>query len=124
MPVKSSSSSQTLGRGQGQPGASQSRTSNPSRNDDSGSGGEQIGSTGDFDCLSYTNICIKAETPARRRLQKAASTINMNTSNNIDSQSVRTGAGPRSGGMGRRRLSIRDQMAPQGPRPQDSSRWR
>ncbi|KAJ5386467.1 hypothetical protein N7509_009008 [Penicillium cosmopolitanum] len=98
MPAKSSSQAP----GRGQPGAPQSRMSNPSRNDDSGSG---------------------AETPARRRLQKAASTINMNTSNNLDAQSVRTAAGPRSGGMGRRRLSIRDQKPPQGPRSQDSSRW-
>ncbi|KAJ6166776.1 hypothetical protein N7470_002223 [Penicillium chermesinum] len=98
MPAKPS---QTPGRGQA--GVIQSTSSNPSRNDDSGSG---------------------AETPARRRLQKAASTT-FHTSNsaNLDPQSSRGVASPRSGGMGRRRLSIRDQKAPQGPRPQEGSRW-
>ncbi|KAJ5816642.1 hypothetical protein N7447_008875 [Penicillium robsamsonii] len=61
------------------------------------------------------------EGPARRRLQKSASTnfpsnnMNFDTSNGV--------AGPRTGGMNRRRLSIRDQRVPQGPRPQDASRW-
>ncbi|EKV04177.1 hypothetical protein PDIG_90410 [Penicillium digitatum PHI26] len=85
------------------PGRGQTRTEsayNPS-NDDSGSG---------------------AEAPARRRLQKSASTnfpsnnTNFDTSNGV--------AGPRAGGINRRRLSIRDQRVPQGPRPQDTSRWR
>ncbi|KAJ5167814.1 uncharacterized protein N7482_003408 [Penicillium canariense] len=84
-------------------GTTQSQGSNLSRNDDSGSG---------------------AETPARRRLQKAASTtFHMNTSTNFDSQPSRGVAGPRSGEMSRRRLSIRGSKAPQGPRPQDASRW-
>lgn len=120
MPAKSSSQAP----GRGQPGAPQSRMSNPSRNDDSGSGGKLNGSLLRIYVIVYLTHTSTAETPARRRLQKAASTINMNTSNNLDAQSVRTGAGPRSGGMGRRRLSIRDQKPPQEPRPQDSSRWR
>ncbi|KAJ6131623.1 hypothetical protein N7523_001329 [Penicillium sp. IBT 18751x] len=95
------SSSQASGRGQS--GTAQSRSSNTSRNDDLGSG---------------------AETAARRRLQKSASTnFYMNTQINVDSQSSRGVAGPRSGDMSRRRLSIRGQQAPQGPRPQDNSRW-
>ncbi|KAJ5108347.1 hypothetical protein N7456_005022 [Penicillium angulare] len=97
MPVKPS---QTSGRGQ--TGSVQSRSSNLSRNDDSGSG---------------------AETPARRLLQKAASThFHMNSTANLDSQSSRGVPGPRAGEPSRRRLSIRGN-APQGPRPQDASRW-
>ncbi|KAJ5357403.1 hypothetical protein N7541_004561 [Penicillium brevicompactum] len=62
-----------------------------------------------------------AETPARRRLQKSASTnFPPNNSNYDTSNGV---AGPRAGGMNRRRLSIRDQRVPQGPRPQETSRW-
>ncbi|KAF3023812.1 hypothetical protein E8E15_003019 [Penicillium rubens] len=86
---------QTPGRGQVRTEAAYNLS-----NDDSGSG---------------------AEAPARRRLQKSASTnfpshnTNFDTSNGV--------AGPRTGGMNRRRLSIRDQRVPQGPRPQDSSRW-
>ncbi|KAJ5925503.1 hypothetical protein N7454_008142 [Penicillium verhagenii] len=91
---------QTPGRGQA--GSVQSRSSNPSRNDDSGSG---------------------AETPARRRLVKAASTnFHTNSTNNFDSQPSRGVAGPRAGGANRRQLSVRGN-APQGPRPQDASRW-
>ncbi|KAJ5115162.1 hypothetical protein NUU61_000921 [Penicillium alfredii] len=96
MPVKPP---QTPGRGQARP--IQSRSSNPSRNDDSGSG---------------------AEGPARRRVQKAAST-NFHSNTNSDSQESRGAAGLRAGGMGRRRLSIRNEKTPQGPRPQDHSRW-
>ncbi|KAJ5520350.1 hypothetical protein N7463_000803 [Penicillium fimorum] len=87
---------QTPGRGQTR---TEAQAHNPS-NDDSGSG---------------------AEGPARRRLQKSASTnfssnnMNFDTSNGV--------AGPRTGGASRRRLSIRDQRVPQGPRPQDTSRW-
>ncbi|OGE49779.1 hypothetical protein PENARI_c020G08568 [Penicillium arizonense] len=92
---------QTPGRGPAraeQPGASYA-----SRNDDSGSG---------------------AEAPARRRLQKSASTnFPSNTSTDFDAQYSKGVAGPRAGGMGRRRLSIRDQKVPQGPRPQEASRW-
>ncbi|CAG7960172.1 unnamed protein product [Penicillium olsonii] len=62
-----------------------------------------------------------AETPARRRLQKSASTnFPSNTSNYDSSYGV---AAPRAGGMNRRRMSIRDQKVPQGPRPQETSRW-
>ncbi|KAJ5584582.1 uncharacterized protein N7459_004382 [Penicillium hispanicum] len=118
MPVKPS---QTSGRGQS--GSVQSRSSNPSRNDDSGSGGKAIHSPGRKHYQEADELQT-AETPARRRLQKAASTtFHMNTSNNFDSQSAKGVAGPRSGGMSRRRLSVRDQSAPQGPRPQESSRW-
>ncbi|KAJ5644101.1 uncharacterized protein N7484_006608 [Penicillium longicatenatum] len=92
--------SQTPGRGQA--GSVQSRSSNPSRNDDSGSG---------------------AETPARRRLVKAASTnFHTNSTTNFDSQPSRGVAGPRVGGTTRRQLSVRGNV-PQGPRPQDASRW-
>ncbi|KAF9252879.1 hypothetical protein DTO013E5_3641 [Penicillium roqueforti] len=85
---------QTLGRGQVR---TEAQSHNPSH-DDSGSG---------------------AEAPARRLLQKSASThfpsnTHFDTSNGV--------AGPRTGGINRRRLSIRDRV-PQGPRPQDSSRW-
>ncbi|KAJ5648654.1 hypothetical protein N7490_005026 [Penicillium lividum] len=97
MPVKPP---QTPGRGRA--GSVQSRSSNPSMNDDSGSG---------------------AETPARRRLVKAASTtFHTNSMTNLDSHSSRGVAGPRVAGTNRRQLSVRGN-APQGPRPQDASRW-
>lgn len=120
MPVKPS---QTSGRGQA--GSVQSRSSNPSRNDDSGSGGKsevvlQAGTSMRQKLISS----ITAETPARRRLQKAASTnFHSNSLANLDSQSSRGVSGPRVGESSRRRLSIRGN-APQGPRPQDASRWR
>lgn len=67
--------------------------------------------------------CTTAETPARRRIQKAASTnFHMNSTTNTDSQSSRGPAGTRGEETSRRRLSIRGH-APQGPRPQDASRW-
>ncbi|KAJ5623980.1 hypothetical protein N7510_000289 [Penicillium lagena] len=97
MPAKTSQAS-----GRGQTSKVQTRSSNPSRNDDSGSG---------------------VDAPARRRLQKAASTtFHSNASSNADSQSSKDGADMRAGGMSKRRLSIREKI-PQGPRPQESSRW-
>lgn len=109
--------------GRGQYEAAQSRSSNPSGNDDSGSGGKAQSLTRIQQLL--THLRNSAETPARRRLQKSASTsFHMNTQPNVDLQSSRGVVGPRSGDMSRRRLSIRGQQAPQGPRPQDNSRWR
>ncbi|KAJ5721455.1 uncharacterized protein N7483_009389 [Penicillium malachiteum] len=98
--------------GRGHAGSVQSASSNTSRNDDSGSGG-------DNKLMRF----ITAETPARRRLQKAASTnFHINSTNNLDSQFSRGVASPRVEEKSRRRLSIRGH-APQGPRPQDASRW-
>jgi dual specificity tyrosine-phosphorylation-regulated kinase 2/3/4 len=115
------SSSQAPGRGQS--GTAQSRSSNPSGNDDSGSGGKARSLTRIRQLL--TTVRQIAETSARRRLQKSASTsFHLNNQTDVDSQSSRGVAGPRSGDMGRRRLSIRSQKAPQGPRPQDASRLR
>ncbi|KAH8433046.1 putative protein kinase [Aspergillus melleus] len=74
-----------------------SNSSSPSRNDDSGSG----------------------EGPTRRRLHKHSSTTLLS---DASSQSPKTGPGSRISVMNRRRLSIRDQKAPQGPRPQEPSR--
>ncbi|KAJ5566151.1 hypothetical protein N7535_007789 [Penicillium sp. DV-2018c] len=87
---------QSLGRGQR---SERAQAYTPS-NEDSGSG---------------------AEAPVRRRLQKSASTNFASTNTNLDTSNGI--AGPRAGGMNRRRLSIRDQRVPQGPRPQETSRW-
>ncbi|KAJ5888149.1 hypothetical protein N7495_008190, partial [Penicillium taxi] len=84
------------------PGRGQNGSSNPSKNDDSGSG---------------------AETPSRRRIQKSASTTfhTLDTSSNPEHPSS-NGQPPSL--SNRRRMSIRGQQPPQGPRPpQDASRW-
>ncbi|KAJ5780749.1 hypothetical protein N7457_005909 [Penicillium paradoxum] len=88
---------QTPGRGQTRTEYAQAYAAS---NDDSGSG---------------------AEAPVRRRLQKSASTNFPSNYTNYDSSNGVTG--PRTGGMNRRRMSIRDQKVPQGPRPQETSRW-
>ncbi|PKY05077.1 hypothetical protein P168DRAFT_252182 [Aspergillus campestris IBT 28561] len=75
-----------------------SRPASPSRNEESSPG----------------------EGSARRRLQKHASTTTLLS--DTSSHSAKSSSGTRIGIMGKRRLSIRDQKAPQGPRPQDPSR--
>ncbi|RAH81803.1 protein kinase [Aspergillus japonicus CBS 114.51] len=75
----------------------QSRSSSPSRNDGS----------------------CPEEGPTRRRLQKHSSTSFLSEASSHSSKSI---AATRTSVMNRRRLSIRDQKAPQGPRPQDPSR--
>ncbi|KAL3416928.1 hypothetical protein V8F44DRAFT_73645 [Aspergillus fumigatus] len=90
-------SQQTPGRGQLRKG--QTGSTSPPRNEDSGSG---------------------AEGPARRRLHKHASTPFLSDT----PPSSKTTTGSRISIMAKRRLSIRDQKVPQGPRPQESSRRR
>lgn len=91
-----------------------SRTPSQSKNEDSGSGGKNHG------WLQESNAnasFLRAEATARRRLQKPPS-------NNLppDSRPSRGTSRPRIGSLSRRRLSIRDQKAPQGPRPQEPPR--
>ncbi|GLA82748.1 hypothetical protein AtubIFM56815_006938 [Aspergillus tubingensis] len=62
-----------------------------------------------------------ADGTTRRRLQKHASTPFLS---DTASHSPKVAAGTRTGVMSKRRLSIRDQKVPQGPRPQDPSRTR
>lgn len=120
MPIKPSHTT-----AKGNSASVQSRANNSSRNDDSGSGGKLPLPLDRLKRRANKPRICTAETPVRRRLVKAASTtFHMNNSLASDPQNSRGGAGPRSGGMGRRRLSIRDQKAPQGPRPQDNQRWR
>ncbi|KAF7586823.1 hypothetical protein BBP40_008263 [Aspergillus hancockii] len=83
--------------GKGQSRKIQSRSSSPSRNEDSGSG---------------------AEGPTRRRLQKYSSTPFLSEA----SQASTMATGSTTNVTTRRRFSIRDQKAPQGPRPQDQPR--
>ncbi|KAB8072738.1 protein kinase [Aspergillus leporis] len=83
--------------GKGQSRKVQSRSSSPSRNEDSGSG---------------------AEGPARRRLQKYSSTPFLSEASHASTGTT----GSNTNVTSRRRFSIRDQKAPQGPRPQDLSR--
>ncbi|KAL4870298.1 hypothetical protein BDV12DRAFT_166100 [Aspergillus spectabilis] len=83
--------------GKGQPRQVQSRPSSPSGNENASFG----------------------DGPGRRRLQKHSSTTFLpdtspHTSNNL--------GGSRLSALSKRRLSIRDQKVPQGPRPQDPSR--
>ncbi|OJJ82455.1 uncharacterized protein ASPGLDRAFT_37196 [Aspergillus glaucus CBS 516.65] len=80
----------------------QSRSSNPPRDDDSGSGVEAPSS--------------------RRRLHKPVSEANLQSE--ASHQPSKSITGSRFGAMAKRRLSIRDQKAPQGPRPQESSQRR
>lgn len=83
--------------GKGQSRKVQSRSSSPSRNEDSGSG---------------------AEGPPRRRLQKHASTPFLSEASYSSTET--RGSIPNV--TSRRRFSIRDQRAPQGPRPQEPAR--
>ncbi|KAF9884497.1 hypothetical protein FE257_001684 [Aspergillus nanangensis] len=88
-------SQQTAGKGPSR--KVQSGSASPSRNDQPG----------------------PVEGPARRRLQKHPSTTFLPESS---SSPAKSGSGSRIGVMSRRRLSIREQKAPQGPRPQEPSR--
>ncbi|RAH61596.1 protein kinase [Aspergillus piperis CBS 112811] len=87
---------QTPGKGQSR--RVQSRPSSPSHIDDTSSA---------------------ADGTTRRRLQKHASTPFLS---DTAFHSPKVAAGTRTGVMSKRRLSIRDQKVPQGPRPQDPSR--
>lgn len=112
----------------------QSRTSNPSQNDDSGSGKrwflcKRKRCTSGGCSMVAANECLlsSAEGPTRRRLQKAAPNDNSNSdaSTNPTSHPSNGASGSsRTSVLTKRRLSIRDQKVPQGPRPQESSRRR
>ncbi|KAL4951414.1 hypothetical protein BDW69DRAFT_170111 [Aspergillus filifer] len=65
------------------------------------------------------NTALGDVTPGRRRLQKHSSTIFLS---DAASQPSNNSAGSRLSALSKRRLSIRDQKVPQGPRPQDQSR--
>ncbi|KAF7713737.1 Uncharacterized protein PECH_008174 [Penicillium ucsense] len=71
---------------------------------------------------TYDDPSSGLDSSARRRLQKAASTTFHMNPPNFEQQSQRGVAGMRSGDLGGRRLSIKGPRAPQGPRPQESSR--
>lgn len=101
-----------------------SRPASPSRNEESSPGGKhrihalQIG----IHVREINKFASFVEGSARRRLQKHASTTTLLS--DTSSHSAKSTSGTRIGIMGKRRLSIRDQKAPQGPRPQDPSRRR
>ncbi|KAL4884203.1 hypothetical protein BJY04DRAFT_226022 [Aspergillus karnatakaensis] len=89
------SGQQTAGKGQSR--QVQSRPSSPPGNENAGFG----------------------DGPGRRRLQKHSSTTFLPDASPHTSNSL---AGSRMSALSKRRLSIRDQKVPQGPRPQDPSR--
>lgn len=132
MPTTVPSSQLTPGKdlsGWGQPS---STPVNPSQHDDSGSGGKyivtviqceglpvpRVSAVSSSNANSSVLIPIPDPPPSRRRLHKPVSEANLHSSDS------KGGTGSRFGVMSKRRLSIKDSKAPQGPRPQDHSQKR
>ncbi|KAJ9353838.1 hypothetical protein DTO027B9_5051 [Paecilomyces variotii] len=93
-----------------------SRTSNLSRNDDSGSGGMQTVMSSQAPTASEKTTDSTAEGPGRRRLQRPLSKGSDLNATSFPSNA----AGGRRGSVVRRQPSTREQKAPLGPRPQGS----
>lgn len=118
MPVKVSSQ-QTPARGQ--PDKMRARATSQSKNEDSASGG-MLFIMGDHSRrVPAAGLMDSGDTeaPTRRRLQKPPSN---NPPPDSASRHSRGVSASRIGAMGKRRLSIRDQKGPQGPRPQEAPR--
>lgn len=68
-----------------------------------------------------TGLDTAAEGPTRRRQKTASNGGLAETQSNASSLSSKSSAGSRTSQVTRRRMSIRDQKAPSGPRPQENA---
>ncbi|KAI9368173.1 hypothetical protein BJX61DRAFT_239198 [Aspergillus egyptiacus] len=108
--------------GQGQSRQVRSRPSSPSGNENTAFGGKRIRRCSWMaipGSMANEFVPRRLDVPGRRRLQKHSSTTFLSDASSASSNNA---IGSRFSALSKRRLSIRDQKVPQGPRPQDSSR--